>query len=72
MTREPMARLSRPPDPPQRDPAAWSLLIRAAVVVALAWGGWTLAASLYRQQHCIYVLGHWLSIERTTVPMFCQ
>lgn len=29
-------------------------------------------AAAYRQQHCILVFGHWLSVENTTNPAYCQ
>jgi hypothetical protein len=35
-------------------------------------GAYALVAHVYRQQHCVLVFGHWLSVERTTIPLFCQ
>lgn len=52
-------------------PLLKALLAMAAVIVIVA-GAWTVVASAYRAQHCIYLLGHWVSIERTTNPLFCQ
>jgi hypothetical protein len=52
-------------------PMLKALLALAAAIVIMA-GVWTAVASAYRSQHCIYLLGHWLSVERTTNPLFCQ
>lgn len=39
---------------------------------SLVWGGFELVAGFYRQQHCVLLFGHWLSVEKTTNPLFCQ
>jgi hypothetical protein len=49
-----------------------SLCVVLALVAGLVAGGFQIAAHAYRQQHCILILGHWVSVERTTLPMFCQ
>ena len=46
--------------------------IGALLMVGLAFGGFCLARDVYRSQHCVLLFGHWLSVERTTVPLFCQ
>lgn len=50
-------------------------LILVALVFA-AWCMWSWIeagnAAAYRRDHCILVLGHWLSIENTTNPAYCQ
>lgn len=60
----------------QPDPIDTMFLVRVAIVLALIlggmWLGWIVMANSYRQQHCIYLLGLWLSVERMTNPMFCQ
>ena len=64
---EPMVRLSR-----SSPPSGPSWLLTLAVIAGLSWGGWYVAASAYRAQHCVLFLGHWLSVERATNPLFCQ
>lgn len=84
--REPMSRLSQSVWPSQRrwqwrpgPSVGWGLdywqgcLIRLVVIVGLAWGGWFAAASVYRQQHCVELFGHWLAVDRHTDQWgFCQ
>lgn len=65
--REPMGRLSR--DDAGGGVPWWVIGVGA---VALAWMLWTGLAAVYRQQHCILLFGHWVSVERTTIPLFCQ
>lgn len=57
-------------------------VISVAVVVAGCWLAWTVAASVYRSQHCIQLFGHWIDVSGTTTPavlignqpvkLFCQ
>lgn len=50
------------------------LIAGAMLVAAFILFQWFRAddAAAYRQQHCILVLGHWLSVEKTTNPAYCQ
>ena len=47
-------------------------LLAIAAIIVIVGGLWMVVASAYRAQHCIYLMGHWLSVERTTNPLFCQ
>lgn len=73
--REPMAVLSQPEPPKRRgwdtsqpDPVRRGLIALAVILVV----GWVVGAGIYRQQHCVQIFGHWFSVERTTIPLFCQ
>ena len=63
--REPMARRSI-------GGGGGSLWVSLAVAAVCLFGVWALAAHLYRQSHCVYLLGHWISLGQTTIPTFCQ
>jgi hypothetical protein len=46
--------------------AAWLAL----AIGALA-GSWAVSAGVYRRQHCVLFLGHWLAVDRPT-SAFCE
>lgn len=48
------------------------ILIALGLIVGLGFGAFSVAAAAYRSQHCVYLFGHWLSLERTTISVFCQ
>ena len=50
---------------------AW-LPLRIVVILAVAWGAFEVVAGVYRQQHCILVFGHWLTVTGPAIPLFCQ
>jgi hypothetical protein len=73
--REPMSRLSQEPPRPYRAGRTGGLapfLYGLAALAVIAFIGWTVIAGIYRSQNCIYIFGHWLSVHRTTIPLFCQ
>lgn len=51
-------------------------------VLAACWLAWAVVAHAYRQQHCVYLFGHWLDVAGPTTPgiviggqpikLFCQ
>lgn len=47
-------------------------LVRVAAFCVIAWVVRLVVAGEYRRTHCIELLGHWLSIERTTNKLFCD
>lgn len=49
-------------------------LVGLAIIGGLVYGGWSIAAANYRAQHCVLILGHWLSIDPSgrTIKAFCQ
>lgn len=57
------------PSPVVASRGAWPTVLAIAAVIG---GMWLLSAHLYRQQNCVYVMGHWLSVHATTVPLLCQ
>ena len=40
-----------------------------AAVAVIVFIGWYVAAGVYRSQHCIYILGHWVEMSRTGQPV---
>lgn len=48
------------------------LLLCLAILAGLGWGGFAVAAGAYRAQNCVLIMGHWLSLNKTTNPLFCQ
>ena len=80
LPREPMSRLSQPEPARQRCPEyrdGWTsgakpFLYGLAAVAVIVFIGWYVAAGVYRSQHCIYILGHWVEMSRTVNPLFCQ
>lgn len=68
-----------PGSPPR---SAGSVILIVSSIIVICWLGWAAAAYAYRQQHCVYLLGHWLDIAGTTTPalmiggqpikLFCQ
>jgi hypothetical protein len=68
MKRERMAVGSRP----AKDDTCWGWVLVILALLFLGGVALYVAVAVYRQQHCIYLLGHWLSLERTTFPLVCQ
>jgi hypothetical protein len=79
--REPMACRRREPPILRRDDGVPRELargvsgnhwIRVVLIVVACWGAWTVAAGAWRQQHCILLFGHWLTVDHIHNPWFCQ
>lgn len=53
-------------------PSGGALLRNLIIATVILIGVYMLAAHLYRQSHCVLILGHWVSVYSTTIPLFCQ
>ena len=75
LSQEPRRQRREKPDAVFSDPRDWARLIAGSLVfwIVVLIVGWLVAASVYRSDHCIYFLGHWIEMTHPASNwLFCQ